>query len=107
MERMCVRSGWPSTARVRGAPGGVSRESRAQRVEVRAGVDVEQQRRHALHATGHAGGVRERAVAFAAVRPEAGGDRVRRRQQQAVGAGAVPVGHDHHVRLVVGAAASC
>ncbi len=35
-------------------------------------------------------------VALAAAGPEAGGDGVGGREQQAVGAGAVAVGHDHH-----------
>ncbi len=48
---------------------------------------------------GEARGERQRAVALAAAGPEAGGDGVRRREQQAVGAGPVAVGHDHDLRL--------
>ena len=77
-ERGSPRSRWPSTARVRARPRAVAREALAQDRQVRARVDVEQQRGHLLHAARGAGSARERAVACAAVGPEARRDRVGR-----------------------------
>jgi hypothetical protein len=75
-----------------GAKGG-SREPVSQRGEVRAGVDVEQEGGWLLEPAGDARGERECAVALTAAGPKAGRDRIGREEQQAVGAGAMPVGH--------------
>src|SRR5262249_29606560 len=82
--------------RRRGARAG---EALAQRGEVLAGVDVQEQRGQALDPPARFRGPRERAVAGGAAGPEARSDRVRRGEKQAVGAGPVTIGHDHHLGL--------
>ena len=72
----------------------------AQHGEILTRVDVEQQRRWMLEPAARAAGIRQRAVAPAAVRAEARGDHVGRGEQQPVGARAVAVGDDHDLRPV-------
>ena len=88
----------PSTARVLEGARARRAQALAQGIQIGARVDVEQQRRGTLQAHARPGVTGQGAVALAAVGPKARDDRVRRGEQQPVGAGAVTIGHDHHLR---------
>ena len=87
-----------STACVRGPVSAGS--SLAQRGEIGAGVDVEQQRGRPHHPHAQTRGLREPPVALEAFRAEGGRDRVRWTEHECVRPGPVAIGHDHHLRTL-------